>query len=733
MIAVGTENQLQPFLHLGCALAQHKAGHLTLVTVTLDGQRPAWLNIPEACQGIPIEIAIKQSKAPSEAILQAARDGQPDLLLIGWRGIPSKGRYLLGSTLDPVIRGAPCDIAVIRTDISSHPKKILVPMSGGPNATLAIELALTAAPASEITALYVARKELGQPEVALGYTRLQNMLMTWQDNTRVHPKVVQAHNVIAGILDEARQGYDSILLGASNEGFLDRMIFGNVPQTIAVQSTVPTIIIKRQSGAVQRYLHGAWWRFFNVFPTLTVSEQAEVYKKVHRSTRPSADFFIMISLASAIATFGLLLNSPAIIIGAMLVAPLMAAIIAIGLGVALGNLRLLRLATKATLKGVSLAILVSFVASFFVVIVMPMGSPPTEVLARTRPSLLDLGVAIFSGMAGAYAVCRKNLADALAGVAISAALVPPLSTIGIGLALSSLNITGGAFLLFLTNLVAVSGASGITFLLVGFHPERGEQQRAKVFQRGIVGVIILTLTISIPLTWLTIRSLQQTKLNRAINQALTAQAQQYNFEIVDWQASKAQDNTLRLDITVRSSHDIHYQETLSLQKKIALKLQRPISLQLSVIPLRQLDTFIPPTYTPTLSPSPTATPTQQPQPTSTPTIISTSTATTIPTVTITPTTSPTATPLPSPTATSTVTSTPAPQIGIVANTKGRGVLLRALPAGKVLTALPEGTPLIILPDHLLLKNIVWVKIRLADSKEGWVAAAYIQPLPEGHQ
>ena len=725
IVAVGSEEQRDPFLRLACTLARHKEGAVIVLTVTENGQRPAWLQIPPICQGVPVNVLVRQRKAIGPAIVQAARQYAADILLIGWNGQAGEGHYRLGKTLDPVIRHAPCDVAVVRTDASALPKKILIPMSGGPNAILAVELALAIAPESKITALYISRQSLGKAEAAASYDRLRTMLLPWQDNPAILPKVVQAKGIIAGILAEAEQGYDMLFIGASNESLVDRMIFGNVPQTVASQASIPTVVTKRQTGRLTNYLHGAWWRVFNVFPTLDVSEQAEVYKKIHRGARPSVDFFVMMGLSAVIASFGLLQNSPAIIIGAMLVAPLMSAIMAIGLGITMGNLRLLRRAIEATLKGAALAIAVSILAG----LVVPTGGPTAEILARARPNLLDLGVAIFSGFAGAYALCRQDLTEALAGVAISAALVPPLSSVGVGLALGNIGIASGAFLLFLTNLIAIGGSSGVIFLLVGFHPERGEQKRAKIFRRGIIGIVILVLTISVPLTWLTVQSIQQAKLQHTIDSALSTQAKRYGWEVVHWSIEKANDHTLHLDVTVRSTHAVRYEESVALQKQVALQLQRPVSLRLSVIPLTQLEAFVPPTFTPTATIMPTATATPTSRASSTATAIATATEVPTLTPTSTPTATVTPTPTRSPTRTPTLTPTPAPALAVIANTGGRGVHFRMLPAGTILRTLAEGTPIIALPHRIVLKKVEWVEVRLSDGAQGWVAAEYVQLLP----
>jgi uncharacterized hydrophobic protein (TIGR00271 family) len=686
LAAVGDPTQLSPLLTISCALAHAHGGRVTLLSVTPDGQRPDWLVAPEVCYGVPVEAVVRLGRSAGGAILAAVHENPPDLLLLGWSGAPGRGQYLLGSTLDPLVRKTPCDVAVVRISddgptARTRMRRILVPMAGGPNAALAMELALGLSPDVQVTALNVAHTSQGRAGVHLGHERLATALTPWAGNERVQPKVAQAPGIIGGILNEAKSGYDLLLIGASHESYIDRMLFGNVPQTIASTSPVPTIVIKRRVREEQNVLRRTWQRLSKAWPTLTVAERVEAYRAVRRGARPGVDFFLMIGLSATIAALGLLLNSPAVIIGAMLVAPLMSAIVGLGLGVVQGDLRLLRLAAGASLRGMGLAIAIGALMG----LVVPGATSTPEILGRTHPSLLDLGVALASGAAGAYALCRKNVSASLPGVAIAAALVPPLSSAGIGLALGSGRIAGGALLLFFTNLIAISASGGLVFLWLGFRPELGVRSRARVFKGGVVSTAILLLAVTVPLGLLTINSLREADLERQIQKVLQEEvAAMARVELVEWQITDPVEaaptapietertdlieaegaflveadrtvgggKTLRLEVQVRATRLVYYQEVVDLQARVAARLQRPVALVLIVIPITQLDPVVPPTLTPT----PTITPTPTPGPTSTPTNTPTNTPTHTPTKT--PTSTPTNTPTPTPTNTPTPTPTP---------------------------------------------------------------------------
>ncbi|MGD9317887.1 MAG: universal stress protein, partial [Anaerolineae bacterium] len=279
LAAVGAESHLQPLLKMGCALAAARNGRITILTVTTSGRPPAWLTVPERCEGIEVNTQVRAGSDPGSEILDAAHDDATDLILLGWRGDRGRGRYLLGRTLDPVVQYAACDVAIIRAgskrgsldDVPEGIQHVLLPTHGGPNAALAIDLALTLSPHTQVTALYVAREAQGEVGMSLARQQLAEILSPWAHEPRVEGKIVQSSSPIRGILQEANQGsYDLLMVGASHESYLDRVLFGNIPQTVAASSPVPSVVIKRHT---RRIGMGTWlrrtgWRIFDFLPTL---------------------------------------------------------------------------------------------------------------------------------------------------------------------------------------------------------------------------------------------------------------------------------------------------------------------------------------------------------------------------------------------------------------------------------------------------------------------------------
>ena len=192
-----------------------------------------------------------------------------------------------------------------------------------------------------------------------------------------------------------------------------------------------------------------------------------VYAQVYESAEiASLNYWLELVFSAGIATLGLVLDSPAVVIGAMLISPLMGPILAAGLALAAGDFYL---GVKSVVNVLaSMAGAVSFSAA--IVWLLPFHAPTAEILSRTQPNLLDLGVAIFSGLAGSVVVCRGGGGGgvtALPGVAIAVALMPPLCTVGFGVGSGFVGpIISGAGLLFLTNLAAIVASAFLVFLLV---------------------------------------------------------------------------------------------------------------------------------------------------------------------------------------------------------------------------------------------------------------------------
>jgi uncharacterized hydrophobic protein (TIGR00271 family) len=255
------------------------------------------------------------------------------------------------------------------------------------------------------------------------------------------------------------------------------------------------------------------------------------------------------------------------------------------MGVVQGDAQLLLRSIGTTLRGAGMAVAIGALISWIV----PQDQITPEILGRTQPTLMDLSVALVSGIAGAYAQCRRNVLGAAAGVAIAVALVPPLATVGIGLSIGSGRVAGGALLLFITNLGAITFAGSMVFLFFGFRPDPG--RRIRVFARAIVGVLVLLVAISVPLAWLSVNTFRSTNLQENVDKALAAEIGAMDgvalerYAIV---ADEGKNQALHLDVAVKALRPLSEQEAADLQERIAARLRRPVNLVLSVTLITQL-------------------------------------------------------------------------------------------------------------------------------------------------
>lgn len=444
---------------------------------------------------------------------------------------------------------------------------------------------------------------------------------------------------------------------------------------------------------------------------ISAERRTEVLGELDAASSPGFDFFLLVVLSCSIATFGLVTDSAAVIIGAMLVAPLMSPILGLSLASVAGRRGMFQRAVIALVEGALMAIILSAMLGW-IARELPFGALselPREVLARTRPTAFDLGIAIAGGAAASYALANPKISAAMPGVAIATALMPPLCTVGIGISLGSLEVSLGALLLFITNFIAISFAGIVVFALLGFRPIHLDE-RWRGIPRHVAISAVLVLIVTVPLVLLTLRFVGEARLAQAVREAVSAeitalpdvQLVEVNFE--------ATDSVLDLRVTARSSRQPTYEEVVALQTAIATRLQRPTALELIVVPISKLDPLIPPTFTPTATLGPTATPT--------PTVIP-------PTATSTPTLTPTSTSTATETATPTATFTPTPVHAVIANTGGVGVVLRDAPNGKIVGALPESAPVQILYRRETVNNVEWIEVRDVLDRTGWIMARFL--------
>lgn len=214
-----------------------------------------------------------------------------------------------------------------------------------------------------------------------------------------------------------------------------------------------------------------------------------------------ANLWILI-FAIFIASIGLNVNSTAVIIGAMLISPLMGPIIGIGLGAGINDFELI----KRALRNLGVAVLASVLTSSLYFLITPLHEAQSELLARTEPTLWDVLIAFFGGLAGIVAGSRKEKSNAIPGVAIATALMPPLCTAGYGLANGNWYYFIGAFYLFFINSVLISVATFLIVRLLKYPKKQFEDAATERRVKSYIAVfVIVTIIPSIYLAYNVVR------------------------------------------------------------------------------------------------------------------------------------------------------------------------------------------------------------------------------------
>lgn len=258
------------------------------------------------------------------------------------------------------------------------------------------------------------------------------------------------------------------------------------------------------------------------------SEPSEDAKESIRELIPTGDeqreyilrFCMLIALSSSIAAFGLLADSGAVVIGAMLVAPLMVPIMGAAAAVVTADNRRLIRALLIIALGTALAILVGWATSLIAGgSVIDVRALPNEIRGRTFPGLLDLGIAITAGAAAGYIQPRRSAISALPGVGIAVALVPPLATVGITYELGLTTEAGNALLLYLTNLAAIVFSAGLVLLLSGFRPHA---TGTGALRKRLAFTLLAVLIVAIPLYRHTRSVIRDLRLESAVVRSVEA-------------------------------------------------------------------------------------------------------------------------------------------------------------------------------------------------------------------
>jgi uncharacterized hydrophobic protein (TIGR00271 family) len=594
LVEVTGRGQLATLLQVGQKLAHARDGQLLVLRVVVQPEQipvdrwltgQAYKSLKSQVQELtgenaPVDTIVRVAPTRSEGILETVREEGIDLVIVNWSTVTVGNETRLDPEIDEVVQHAPCDVGVLRGKLPDQLENITVSTAGGPHASQALQygVALSAAGDGNVTALNIVLGEFNSDKESQAAERLHKAVLETGAQDKFSERIAPAQDIREGIVSESSDA-DLLLMGASTRGMLDAAVFAGIPFSVAQSRPKATLLIKHYEGARQFWLRQAWEYVYKPFPNLTVSERAEVTGSIQDSAIAGVDYYVMITLSSVIAVLGLITNSAAVIIGAMLVAPLMSPILVMAHSIVLGDVRVMTKGAESTLKGIVAAIVVSA----GIALIIPTQPLTSELLARTQPNLFDLVVALASGAAAAYAISRKHLAAALPGVAIAAALVPPLTVVGIGLGYSMYSVAGGAMLLFITNLSAIVLSAAIVFLVLGFRPTMAE--RGQYMQRWILASIAILLVIAIPLGVASVNLGTRLDRQQAVQEVLE--------EIISRELAEIEDVTIEpqgsgylVVGTVYTYGEITTEEIEIIQAQLSQAVGAPVSLRLRIVPAR---------------------------------------------------------------------------------------------------------------------------------------------------
>jgi len=223
----------------------------------------------------------------------------------------------------------------------------------------------------------------------------------------------------------------------------------------------------------------------------------DVFLDIGATRGKTTKFWMQLVLASIIAAGGVIGDATPAVIGAMIIAPLGTPIYGLALAAVTGDRRALRSSLKLLVGGIAVNILIGVIIGLITVNRMPIDVNP-QIVGRTAPAVLDLTVAIAVGIAGSFALARRDVADILAGVAIAISLVPVLAVVGITLGSGHFSLAAGAFILFLTNAAAILIAGAVVFKAAGYARE-AENRDERAGRRARIAIIVLVAMLLVPL------------------------------------------------------------------------------------------------------------------------------------------------------------------------------------------------------------------------------------------
>ncbi|MCD8553169.1 TIGR00341 family protein [Seleniivibrio sp.] len=315
-------------------------------------------------------------------------------------------------------------------------------------------------------------------------------------------------------------------------------------------------------------------QFFNI------ETEPQFFEDLYLQSEMTKTYTVLLLLANFIALFGLITNSVAVIIGAMLISPLMGPIISFGFAYITSEKILMRQSLTTIGKSLVYVILSAAVLSF----ISPLNEMNEQILARTKPNLYDLFIAVFSGLAVAVSYLSKRASSfsIITGVAIATSIIPPLSVVGFGIGTGNWSVSVGSFLLFFTNFTAITATTALSGILFG----NQYFQHLKDFnyvKKRLIMIVLLILAICLPLSFTLKQSVENIKIRRIVNSAVGSIKNATVFN-VSYSMDK---DKLTLNLALASSKPLTHDETLLLRSEIESRLGKKSNINITQVALKE--------------------------------------------------------------------------------------------------------------------------------------------------
>jgi uncharacterized hydrophobic protein (TIGR00271 family) len=402
--------------------------------------------------GHRVQMRTKLANSYTRAILDTAREKMVDLILLGLYRPEETGGISTDHVFDNIVAAASCDVVMFH-------------------------------PSSKGSFTHIKMPLLREEDQGVTQALAPSLKKRFRTPVEIMPaELVQSSDSLLPHLEDG----DLVSISISDRSGWNAWMKSGWHGELIQDWDGPFTIIFLLSGEVKKPTYFEKLRHW-LNPKIAPFEQSDLVTIQEDSGTFSLDFEVLIIISAVLASVGLLLNSNAVIIGAMLVAPLMAPLIAFATGMSIGDIHLSRRAILTLLAGLLGALFVSYLIGA----ITATSIITSEMASRGNPSYLDLIVALASGVIGGYAAGRKSISSAIAGVAIAAALMPPLCTVGLAMAFGDTTLASGAFLLFFTNIVSIALAAWAAFFWLGLRPRETDEQSKRQRQRTS-NVLVLT-------------------------------------------------------------------------------------------------------------------------------------------------------------------------------------------------------------------------------------------------